>query len=392
MKKWLGITVLCSALIYGTAEAIMYIFTSQIDGTPSAQACSGAFNLSSGGIYQFPFPTANSSTNGGVAFGESGIAYVTTGDGGAPNWNIYKFLYGTFAAGPVTAVSIDINPLPDAANSQASSHYNSGTLRYVNIGRLTAAPCNITSCLHIRTYNNMVVDHDVSFAGVLVSGGTFGVAAYDSTYTWFQWNDATGFRIGRFETATYNIAQNVLVDAGAGAPALTVDGSYVYGTFGMNNIIQWARTDLTLRNTYVTPFLGLNSLSHIVYDSGVGALWVSAKSNGASANVVYKVSTTNPAGPVLAQINLANNQFIDKVLIDNASNKLYLIINLGTTLQVIRVNRTTLAIEQTFTGHNTAGGPNAPTASIDTTFQRIMVPFAGGGGSQTAVQLINLCA
>lgn len=386
-RAWLTILVVILSCAVSNAQVRMIVGGAADGAAPPAPSgvCTGSFNMSSDGVLTFveqataqqlDVAPAEDSNNGNVYF-------ATTFS--AQDRRIYR-INNTFTVQATTLIDVANNP--DDINSYNGTHYNTYTQYFLNAGRMIVAPCNVNPCLHFRGYAQNTLTLETT--GGLTSGGTTTGTTYDSTDTYIQYNKAGGFFLGRYTSDSFAIVQEVNVDAVNPALGFANDTTYVYGTFGTTTIKRWEKSNLS-NLTNFTPAIANVVLGVPAYDPS-GFLWVPSRGSGATNNVVYKLNISDLS--IAGSVTLGVGQLVGKVLLDTVNNKAYIAVaSSGTQGQLVRVNMSTLAVEQTFNGTTTVNGPQTGFYAIDVPHQKIYIPYAGGGGSGgSRIEKVNLCS
>lgn len=284
---------------------------------------------------------------------------------------------------------INIVNVPDASTLNRASHYNTFTSSWVVVGRENVGvSCGGSTCVHVRTYSGGTETSDIVTSAQSGSGPEFG-ASFDEDFTYISYADGGGSTLGKFDSNTYTVFDTSSIGAN-GLSGNVNDSTYVYGVVSATAVIKrWLKTNLSAGATDFTPGLSAGTPQIPSYDTN-GYIYVPARSAGASVNVIYRVRTSDMT--IQGQITLGNTQFVGKVLIDEVNNKLYVVISSGTTqIQLVRANRTTLAVEETYSGISNANGPNMPFVQLDVYHQKIYVAQNGNGGV-ARIEKVNLCS
>lgn len=387
-RNWISSLVLLLVLAVPAASPGVVTVTSgsAVDATVPSGVCS-AFNMLNVSTYNSAFSTAFVQLAvDPVGMLNRGTIYYPLG---SANRDLLVFNGANLINfGPVGTVAVDAAGSPDAQNSQSGSFFDPYINRFVNAGRQVAAPCNVTSCLHFRLYNGGNFDTGATLSSVPVSGGTsFGVANTAAGY--IVYNDASGFELSRVPHTYNGVQQTVLINATNNISGLAATDSFLYGVFQTNVVKRWLPTNLTSITNFTTTFTG-TSLTGPAIDEAASAMYIGQVSAGLSPNAVHKVSLTNPALAPLATIALGNTDFPVNIAIDVPNNKIYVGLAVGgTTAQIKRYNRTTLALEQTYNGPTTANGINSYQYNFRT--QQAYISMLGGGGDINAINQVSLC-
>jgi len=386
------VAVMCWLMVLSAsshAVTISKIVGVSIDGTPPpppSGLCPVPLNMTNVGI--LPLAEEASHIQMGIGPLENagvGFAYATVRTA-TFDTKQYVINMGTFAVAGTTNINISDNP--DNTNTLNASHYNAFEQKWTVIGQKLSAPC--TSCLHFRTYSNGNILVDDALPGPTTNSGADFNPTVDSDNVYVLYATSGGQRLGKFETTGYSTVDTVLVSAVDGSQGLANDATFVYGSFNAaSSVKRWLKSNIAAGATDFTPGFVAGTLQGLTYDTN-GNLYVPARSAGLSANVVYKVRTSDMT--IVGQLNLGNSQFLGKVLVDTVNDKLYVFVSSGSTnLQLLRVNRNTLAVEQTFNGSSATNGPRLEFSQIDVLHQTAYVLFNGAGGEVAKIQKISLC-
>jgi len=351
---------------------------------PPDGTCAGTITMTDGGTLTLPDTTTI------VQFGvgpTEGFAYADTEFVATSTTNQHKINLSTFTID--SSIVINTGNDPDASGTLRASHYNTENGSWVVIGRCLTnptPPCT-SSFIHFRKYTGGVLATDVMSAVTTNSGSDFG-PTFDSTATYILYTSGGIQQIGKFNSTTFGLIDFADVSPGSGSSTgLTNDTNFVYASAPVTaRILRFDKSNFTNLVGFTPGFSG--TIQQPTYDNG--NLYVPSQGSGITANIVYRLSTSN-LNVITDQLNLAASEFLGKVLVDSVNNKLYVAVSSGSTqIELIRVNRTTLAVEQTFSGILGGNGPNLPYSSIDVTHQKAYMVLNGNGGA-VKIQKINLC-
>lgn len=392
MKVLYSFCIVLLFIIYTTSSdaAITTIVGANVDAgiRPPTGVCT-AFNMTNAGILTMPDGGGSPSTQqfdiGVLEDSYDGVGYYSIRDG-AGNTRVYKVFLSTLSISNNNQINTVNNP--DAANVLEGSYYNTLTGRFVSVGRMIVAPCAAPNCMHFRTYVDNTLESDSTTTIIDMTAGADS-PTFDGDGTYLQYSVTTGSRIVNVSPAFIAGASDTLA-VGDTVRGLTVDSTFLYGaTFAAGGIIKrWDKSNIAAGETNFTPGITTPLIQFPVYDSFNGSLYVAGRSTGVSQNIMYKIRTSDMT--IVGSTVFANNQLLDKILIDPVNDKLYVVFETGGNGNITRVNRSTLVIEQTFNGTGTANGLTDGQSRIDVITQTAYLPFNGnGGGAQ--LQKVSLC-
>lgn len=352
---------------------------------PPAGICTGTYAMSSVGILLFTELTS---------FQELGVGPTEQSNDGFEYFSVRSATFGTTtykinnAFAVDTSIVIDIADNPDDTASLAGSHYNTFEGEWVVTGRQLVAPCGAgANCVHVRAYAGNAIVSDV-VTGVTTNGRTFAGSTFDEVATYIQYDTAGGVVLGKFSTSAYALLSSDIVGA-ANALGLTNDTSFVYGVIALTGVVKrWDKSNIAGGETNFSPGFTTPTIRFPIFDTN-GNLYIGGRSAGVSPNIMYKVRTSDMT--IQGSVSFANTDFIDKILVDELNDKIYVIITQGTNVVIKRVNRTTLVVEETFSGTSTPSSITEGMAQIDVLHQDIYVPFNGSGATVSRIQKVNLC-
>lgn len=381
--------------VTGTSSyaGVQNIIGASLDGTtlpPPTGACT-AFNMTSDGSLLLSENTETIQMGLGITENSNaGFAYVNTRTAGSDTKQ-YKIDMESYSI--VSSSLINTADVPDDSTNNRGSIYNPFNSAWTVLGRQVTAPCNISSCLHIREYIGGILSDDITPPGITLASGTEYGSTYDGSdiYVVYPVTGGVGPTLGRFSVPGYSLVGSVLVDAVNSVSGLANDSLYVYGAQpATGNIKRWLKSNVAAGATNFTPGISAGVSQTITYDGTTGHLYVPTRSGGLSSNVVYQIRVSDMT--ITGQVNLGNSQFMGKVLLDTVNNKLYIVVDSGgTSNQVVRVNKSTLVVEATFNGISTSDGPVYQFAEIDVLHQKIYVPM-GNLGAVARIERVNLCS
>jgi hypothetical protein len=387
--KLLQLLLLCSVLIYTISDAAApaRIVGASVEGPipPSTGICSGTITMTDGGTLTLPDTTTIVQMGIGSA---EGFGYADTEFVATFTTNQHKINLSTFAIDSSAVINTGNNP--DASGTLKASHYNTENGGWVVIGRcftFPTPPCT-DSFIHFRKYIGGTLTTDVMTAITTNSGSEFG-PTFDSTFTYILYTSGGIQQIGKFNSSTFAFLDFADVSPGSGSSTgLTNDTSFVYASAPATfRILRYDKSNFATVVGFTPGFAG--SIQQPTFDNG--NLYVPSQGSGVTANIVYRQSTSN-LNVITDQVNLGASEFVGKVLVDSVNNKLYVAVNSGSTqVEVVRLNRTTLAVEQTFSGIFGANGVNLPYSSIDVVHQKIYMVLNGDGGA-AKIQRISMCS
>lgn len=384
---WLVVLLVCICSEIGDAQVPRKVLGVGVEEgvvTPPTGACLGSFTMSNIGVLDFTEQSANGVLGLGVFENSfNGFGYLGVLSTAATSYNIYRINLITFLSD--LTIVVDVANSPDSASSHDSSYYDTGSSRYVNVGRQITGACLATQdCLHIREYNVGTLTIDTIVAGITFGTPT-GVLTFDATDYYIVYG-SPGATLGKVSTSNIFVASTAIAAIPA---ALTTDNTYLYGTVGTTTIRRWLKSSIGTAPTDFTPgFLGGSALTGIIYDSGNNSLYVASPSAGLGPNYIHKVDASTMT--LTGSVALGNTDFVKNISIDSVNDKLYVGYALvGTTGGVARLNRTAFTSSATFGTVSTANGPVR--FVLDVPHQDFYIAFAGGGGDVVKVQKINLC-
>jgi hypothetical protein len=414
-KLLLSIVVVCIICIPASSQAVRIIGTAietdgSMNGLPSG-VCTGTQTITlqrgqtlgvgseSGGIYLGIGPTENSNI---------GILYVGALRVLAPTTNNQFILYSYDAlnvgSGPTSSLTInsaDDNPdiTQVGINSFLASFYNKNTKKVVNVGRNdanAASLCTISPCVHFRTYSGLsLVEDTFGFGGT--GFNNVNARTYDDTYTFIAGTLGVTESIIRVESSSMSSFTSASTGSASPSFGFTNDSTYVYGTDQINTIKRFVKTSLA-RTDYTTTFTAEVALRYLDYDSVCNCLIIPVE-NSTVNNTIQGVLASNPAAaPVVSNTtSFASTQRVKRVFVDIVNNKVYVIIVRSTDgrLQVARLTRSTLALEQLYTSSYVGGAVvEANFADVDINHQKLYVPFNGVSGSSIPnyFEQLSLCS
>jgi hypothetical protein len=386
------LSTLCLIFLFlaSSHAAVTKIVGANVDASvprPPDGICRQSFNMTSVGIVIVPDQSTQQQI--GLAPAEAsydGFVYFTTRTA-ASNTNQYQIAMTTLAVQSTLVTNTADNP--DFTNTLDASHYNTFIGKWVSIGHEPVAPCNITNCVHFRSYTLNVLATDAS-TGAQSTGSTGRSSTYDSTHTYIQYSGPGGpVRLGKFTSGNFLFIDSDQVGAGTQMGGIVNDGSFVYGTATPLTIKRWSKANISGGETDFTPGFTTNSIQ-IPSMSSDGFIYVPGQSAGASPNLIYRVRASDMT--ITGTGTLGNAQFITQVLIDEINNKLYAIFSTGPDQQITRFDRSTLASEATFVGTSTPNGPTLGQAQIDVPHQAIYMAFNASPGVDSRIQKVSLCS
>lgn len=376
-----------------SAHAITGVAGTAVDKTtpppPSGVCAGGAFNMSNAGFFLTTLDSTLVQLGiGPLENGFDGFGYVDVGQLGPNNIVQYKFDMQSLAQA-AAPVNISIANTPDFVIGGLGSHYRSPF--WVVLNQQITAPCNVTACLHVRTYTGGTLATDVA-TSVPSSAGSFTAATFDDTFTYVAAIDVTGQTIYKLQSAAYTITSQAFIDALNAVNGLANDNTFVYASYTTGNLIlRWLKSNIPAGFTSFNPTLSGGALQPLTYDSGLSVLYAPVRSGGVSNNILYRVRTSDLT--ITGTLNFGITQFMGKALVDAVNNKIYVAMSSnGTRVQVARVNRSTFTIEATYSGFDTVNGQNLNFSSIDVPHQKLyMVNYGDGAGAVARIEKINLC-
>ena len=371
------------------------IIGSSIDRTvpppPSGLCSTGTFTMANNGTLVLTDNTTSMELGlGSLENSYAGIAYLDTR---TITNDTRQTLISMSSFAITTSSLINTVNVPDASTLNMASHYNVYTSYWTVVGRQSVGvTCGGSVCMHIRTYTSSTIIADVITSQASTTSPQVG-PFIDSVNTYVLSNTGGGQNLAKLSTAAYTDVDTVFVlDSGVGGAAgLAGDETYIYAPQSIfARILRWPKNSISSGATTFSPGLTAGTLQVPTSDTN-GFFYIPARSAGASANVVYRIRTSDMT--IQGQINLGNTQFLGKVLVDDVNNKLYIMISSGDTQnQIVRVNRTTLATEATYSGISQTNGPNLNFAQIDIPHQQIYVPINGTGGvERSKIERVSLC-
>lgn len=414
MKRLLVLLIVLFFIIgtgsVSTKAQVLKIIGAAGENTPQSLpsgVCGGSFTISlnasytigtpgeGAGNYIFIAPTENSNM---------GVLYVGKIRLQAPVTNnqfiLYSFNPLTIAAGPTNSLTINTaSSAPDLTGSIGQYHgsyYDNDLKKLVNNGTNSAnVPngCNTGNCLHIRTYSNLVFGNEAYLYGgfnytarygTLHSGGSMFVPMLMGGVE----------RIARITTDTFVYSDTGATGTGVvGSSGYTQDDTYIYGTYSTNSVRRYLKTNLSSRTDYTTTFTAGASLNYLAYDSVDQRLIIPVQ-NAAGNNHLQAVLASNPAAaPVASYTGFASTSLPYRAYVDTANNKIYVVLNQTSTnkLQVARFTRSTLALEQLYTG-TVVGSIDEFHSAFDMYHQKLYVGYQGGAGAADYIEQLNLCS
>jgi hypothetical protein len=417
MKLLLSILIVCIICIPTSSQAIKIVGSAVIEtdgnmnGLPSG-VCTGTQTITlqsgrtvgtgseGGGIYLGIGPTENSNL---------GVLYVGVLRVLAPTTNnqfiVYSYDALNVGSGPTTSLTINTaDDTPDITqvgiNSYLASFYNKNTRKLVNVGRNdqnAAALCNVSPCVHFRTYSGLSLSEDTyGFGGT--GFNNVNARTYDDTYTFIAGTLGVTESIIRVESSSMIVSGSAATGSVSPAFGFANDTTYVYSTDQTNTVKRFVKTALGTRTDYTTTFMAEVALRYLDYDSICMCLIIPVE-NATVNNTIQGVLASNPAAaPVVSNTtSFASTQRVKRVFVDTINNKVYVIIVRSTDgrLQVARLTRSTLALEQLYTSAYVGGAVvEANFADIDINHQKLYVPFNGVSGSSipSYFEQLSLCS
>lgn len=375
------------------AAAPSKIVGANIDNSPAvlpSGVCAGTITLTDGGVFDTG-GLASVSMSVGAAPRESpnyGGVYADFTVLGTGTWQ-YTLLQNPFVLN--TNILINAGNAPDspALSNGAAFYYNFDTSRWVAAGRRT-----VDGALHIREYLDGGLTLD-GFPGPILAGGTGVVVepAYSNDRSWHILTVAAGLTL--FELLNEVSVASVFIPGGGSYSGIVLDDNFIYATQQSGNqIYRWSRADITTGVSSVGPGYpsGGTFIEPMTADNALGVLYVPLRGNGITDNVLYRVRTSDMT--VTGFIALGVGNFIGKTYVDTANNKLYVLTSAGGTnpAHVVRLNRTTLAIEQSFNGTTTTSeGPTTSGQSgFDMYHQKIYIGMPDVTSAK--VQKVSTCS
>jgi hypothetical protein len=397
MKKILSSIILALFFITNISYATFpsSIVGSNVDNTPSPLPtgfCAGTLTMTNGGVFTGAIPSTTMHLGAAPAENPNyGGVYVNVRS--IDQFSETQYFVRQSDMTLISTVVINAASSPDQPgfSGNGAAFYNLDSTRWVEIGRRL-----VDQGYHIRQYfnNGLTLDAPTS---IILTAGLSVYPAYSSSTFWAivtKTLDTTPAGLTLLQSSGGSITDQVFIPGGGSFAGLAVDDTFVYATqVSGSQIYKWLRSNIAagLAGT-AAPAWGAGTTIQIpTADPALGVLYVPMRGNGITDNVVFRVRTSDLT--ITGSIALGVANFLGRVYVDSVNDRLYVTTSAGggNAARVFRLNRTTLAIQQTFTGTTTSTeGPSEAQGSIDVPHQKLFVPLPDT--TLAKAQKVNLCS
>lgn len=271
-----------------------------------------------------------------------GRGYAVSYEAGTNTIRLVTYLFTSGIPVENTTTNISVANNPDLASQVRANVYNpsNNSGKFVFVGTQIVAPCDVTRCLHFRSFDsNSTIDNVTANPGATPNSGAYiGHVTSDGVNYFVAYSTGAVSHIAKFTSSYIYVSQIASTPNLYGD--LTSDDTYVYATINLAGIFNIRRIRISdMSFTDFALFGGVNtaSLFHLQ-----GFLYA-----GQTANIVRVNAATMTTSGTLA-LGGAEGPLSGGWGYDTLNDKLYVVTSdAGTATNYRRIRRSTFTNEQT---------------------------------------------